>query len=104
MRIGVFDSGLGGLSVANAIKQNLPDNEVILREDHDHVPYGTKQPNEILSFITPILNDLVNIGCDVIVIACNTVSTTLIEQLRKQYSVPLIAVEPMIKLAAKLSH
>ncbi len=90
--------------MANAIKGALPNSEVILREDHQHVPYGTKQPKQILGFIMPIFNDLVNEGCDVIVIACNTVSTTLIGELRKQYAVPLIAVEPMVKLAAKLTR
>lgn len=104
MKIGVFDSGLGGLSVANAIKRALPDEEILLREDHDNVPYGTRSPDELLGLVTPIFTEMANEGCHVIVIACNTVSTTLIDQLRLQFDVPLIAVEPMVKLAAKLTR
>ena len=104
MKIGVFDSGLGGLSVANAIKKALPEHEVILREDHDNVPYGTKRPEELLKLVIPIFDDLASEGCEVIVIACNTVSTTLIKQLRNHCKVELLAVEPMIKMAAKLTR
>jgi glutamate racemase len=104
MKIGVFDSGLGGLSVANAIKNALPEHEVILREDHANVPYGTKQPAELLKLVIPIFDELVSEGCEVIVIACNTVSTTLIKQLRNHCQVELLAVEPMVKMAAKLTR
>lgn len=100
MKIGVFDSGVGGLSVANAIHEALPEHEVVLREDKEHVPYGTRQPDEILGFVTPIFQELVDQGCQVIVVACNTVSTTLIGELRERFSIPLIAVEPMVKPAA----
>jgi glutamate racemase len=103
MKIGVFDSGVGGLSMANAIKRALPDDEVVLREDKAHVPYGNRQPVEILGFIIPIFQSLVDEGCQVIVVACNTVSTTLIEELRRRFSVPLIAIEPMIKPAAAIT-
>ena len=103
MKIGVFDSGVGGQSVANAISKALPEHEVELREDHEHVPYGTRQPAEILSFVTPILQSLVDDGCAVIVVACNTVSTTLIDKLRQEFTVPLIAMEPMVKPAAAMT-
>lgn len=101
MKIGVFDSGIGGLSVANAIEKALPEAEVLFVNDAEHVPYGTKSPEEIYGFVTPIFQDLVDVGCDVIVVACNTVSTNLIKQLREDYSVPLIAMEPMVKPAAE---
>lgn len=100
MKIGVFDSGVGGLSVVRAIEQALPDYEIIFKNDHEHVPYGTRSPEEILSFILPIFEELASAGCQVIVVACNTVSTTLIKELRERFSVPLIAMEPMIKPAA----
>jgi glutamate racemase len=103
MKVGVFDSGVGGLSVANAIKKSLPELEIVLCEDKEHVPYGTRWPSEILEFITPIFQQMVDEGCEVIVIACNTVSTTLMPDLRRLFAVPLIAVEPMIKYAAKLT-
>lgn len=99
--IGVFDSGIGGKSVANAIQTALPDDQVIFASDTTHVPYGTKPPEEILGYVVPILNQLVAQGCEVIVIACNTVSTTLITQLRAKIPVPLIGMEPMVKPAAE---
>jgi glutamate racemase len=103
MKIGVFDSGVGGLSVANAIQQALPADEVVLREDREHVPYGTRTPEEILGFVVPIFQELVAAGCQVIVVACNTVTTTLIGELRQRFSLPLVAIEPMVKPAAALT-
>lgn len=103
MKIGVFDSGVGGLSMANAIKQALPDDVVILREDREHVPYGTRTPKEVFSFVVPIFHQLLDEGCQVIVVACNTVTTTLINKLREQFTVPLVAIEPMVKPAVALT-
>jgi glutamate racemase len=101
--IGVFDSGLGGVSVANAIKQAMPEHTVIFRDDASHLPYGSKPPEKLLSYVVPILLEMVEAGCDVIVVACNTITTTLIADLRKAISVPLVGIEPMIKPAAKLT-
>ncbi len=103
MKIGVFDSGVGGLSVANAIRAALPELEVILREDREHVPYGTRTPDELFGFVVPIFQELIDEGCQVIVVACNTVTTTLITRLREHFTVPLVAVEPMVKPAANLT-
>ncbi len=103
MKIGVFDSGLGGRSVARAIERAIRDAVVVVRDDKAHLPYGTKTPEELLGLVTPIISGMVAEGCDIIVIACNTVSTTLIQELRAEFSVPLIAVEPMIKPAAERS-
>lgn len=101
MKIGVFDSGVGGASVARAIEQALPDHTVLFRNDVEHLPYGTKTNEEILDYCAPILLSLQDDGCACIVVACNTVSTNLIEPLRKLLDVPLIAIEPMIKPAAQ---
>lgn len=103
VKIGVFDSGVGGLSMANAVKKALPDAEVILRQDKEHVPYGLRPPEEILGFVVPIFQSMIDEGCQVIVVACNTVTTTLISELRERFSVPLVAIEPMVKPAAKLT-
>lgn len=103
MKIGVFDSGIGGRSVANAIEEALPTAEVIFVNDTKHIPYGTKTPEQLHGFVLPILENLVDQGCKVIVVACNTVTTTLIEDLRAALPVPLIGMEPMIKPAAALS-
>ena len=100
--IGVFDSGVGGLSVANAIKKALPVCAVILKEDKANLPYGNKTPEQLLKLVQPILNKLSK-NCDVIVVACNTVSTTIIDKLRKKIPIPLIAMEPMVKPAAEIT-
>lgn len=103
MKIGVFDSGVGGLSVAQAIEKALPEHEILFRNDAEHVPYGTKPAEELLGYVEPILQSLVSDGCEVIVIACNTVSTTLIDILKEKINVPLIGVEPMVEKAAKMT-
>ena len=103
-KIGVFDSGIGGLGVARAIEQSLPALEVVFRHDTPaHFPYATKTPDEIYGYVTPVIGSLVADGCELVVVACNTVSTTLIGRLRAEFSVPFIAVEPMIKPAAALT-
>jgi glutamate racemase len=103
-KIGVFDSGVGGLSVANAIKKALPDYEVIYKDDAANVPYGNRDIKEIYNLTLPILKSLIDEGCKVIVIACNTVTTNLITQLREELSVPLVGMEPMVKPAAAASE
>lgn len=100
--VGVFDSGVGGLSFVNAIKKGLPDVEVIYADDKKNIPYGDKSKQQLQKLVTPIINDLAN-KCDLIVVACNTVSTLLINELRESVTIPLIAVEPMIKPAAQLT-
>ena len=100
-KIGVFDSGVGGESVAKAIKQALSNDEVVYREDRNNVPYGTKTIEEIYQACKPVIDSLVTDGCEVIVIACNTVTTNLIDRLRAEITVPLIGMEPMVKPAAE---
>jgi glutamate racemase len=101
MRVGVFDSGIGGVSVKWAIKRSLPDVEIVFRSDREHMPYGDKSPKEVLGYVMPILEDMERRGCEVIVIACNTVTTHHIEELRRSIKVPLIGIEPMVKPAAE---
>lgn len=103
MKIGVFDSGVGGLSVVNAIKARFSDIEVIYREDRQNLPYGTKTPEQLYSLVLPILDDMVKDGCDVIVIACNTVTTTIISELRVALPVLIVGMEPMVKPAASIT-
>ena len=104
IKIGVFDSGLGGLSMANAINNELPGVETILKSDTEHFPYGNRTSTEIYKFTKPLINDLVSSGCQIIVIACNTVTTNLIDNLRQDFNVPLVGMEPMIKPAAEATH
>lgn len=99
-RVGVFDSGIGGQSVAEAITRSLPEVEIMFVNDSKNVPYGSKTPEQLLALVLPILQNLAK-KTDVIVVACNSVSTTIITDLRHHISVPLIAMEPMIKPAAE---
>jgi glutamate racemase len=103
VKIGVFDSGVGGLSVVNAINKAIPDLEVIYKEDKEHVPYGTKSVEQVHGFVRPIFQGLIDEGCQVIVVACNTVTTNLISQLREEFPVPMVGMEPMVKPAAAAS-
>ncbi|HSX44958.1 MAG TPA: glutamate racemase [Candidatus Saccharimonadales bacterium] len=102
-KIGVFDSGVGGLSVAQAIEEALPNYEVLYATDKEHLPYGNKTPKQLHTYVVPILEELVRRGCEVIVIACNTVTTNIIATLRNEIKVPLVAIEPMVKPAAELT-
>lgn len=102
-KVGVFDSGMGGQSVAKYIELHIPDVEVIFASDPEHLPYGDKSMDKVHGFVTPILKKLEEQGCQAIVVACNTVTTNLIEKLRQEIQVPLIGLEPMVKQAAKLT-
>lgn len=101
--IGVFDSGQGGASVAKSIEGALPSAKVLFRNDVVNVPYGSKSPEQLLKLVIPILEKMVQEGCEVIVIACNTVTTTLIDTLRQVIAVPLVGIEPMVKPAAAMT-
>jgi glutamate racemase len=103
MKIGVFDSGIGGLSVARAIEKAFPLLKVEFVNDSQHIPYGTKTNEQLLSLSLPILTKMQADGCDVIVVACNTLTTTIIQDLRNNVGVTLVAVEPMVKPAASLT-
>jgi glutamate racemase len=100
IKVGVFDSGVGGLSVVKAIKEALPDLEVVYKDDKQHVPYGTRRIDEIHEFIKPIFQEFIEENCEAVVVACNTVTTNLIAELREEFSVPMVGMEPMVKPAA----
>ena len=99
-KIGVFDSGIGGKSVANAIEIALPEDEVIFINDSKNVPYGMKTPEELYNLVLPILHDLAG-RVDVVVIACNTISTLFSGKLREAINKPIVALDPMIKPASE---
>ena len=101
IKVGVFDSGVGGLSVVRSIQKELPGLEVIYKDDKNHVPYGTRSVEEIHEFIKPIFQEFADEGCQVIVVACNTVTTNLISQLREEFDIPMVGMEPMVKPAAE---
>jgi len=104
MRIGVFDSGVGGEAVANTLRQLLPTADIISINDHDHMPYGNRDPKEIIRLTKNAIKPLLDERCDAIVIACNTVTTVAISALRSVYpDVNFIGIEPMVKPAAKMT-
>lgn len=103
MKIGVFDSGVGGESVARAIKKAFPEAQIVVKQDKANLPYGTKTPKQLLELVLPILNELSMSGCDVIVVACNTVSTTIAEELKRSINTPLVTIVPMVKPASLMT-
>lgn len=104
MKLGVFDSGIGGEAVAAALQQTFPDAEIMTVNDHDHIPYGSKAPDEIIRLTDVAIQPLLDIRCDIIVIACNTATAIALPTLREKYKNQLfIGIEPMIKTAATLT-
>lgn len=101
--IGVFDSGVGGLSVLRSIRTALPREPLIYVADSGYAPYGDKSPEWIQDRSTQILDFLIAQQCKAIVIACNTASVVAAKLLRARYSLPIIAIEPAIKPAAQQS-
>lgn len=101
IKIGVFDSGVGAVPVIRAIQKEQPGLEIVYKDDKQHLPYGSKTVNQIHEFVRPIFQEFIDEGCKVIVVACNTVTTNLIPQLRQEFSVPMVGMEPAVKPAAQ---
>ena len=103
--IGIFDSGVGGISVANAIKSAMPAEHLIYVADSANAPYGNKSQSFILSRSQRIVEFLLAQKVKLIVVACNTATLSCIDILRQQYSLPFVGVEPGVKpaVAATLS-
>jgi glutamate racemase len=97
--IGVFDSGVGGLSVLRHIRQALPDERLIYVADSGHVPYGDKSPEYIGKRSLAIAEFLIEQGADAIVIACNTATAAAAGLLRGRFAIPIVGMEPAIKPA-----
>lgn len=105
MRIGVFDSGIGGQAVAANLKHEFPHADIMSVSDQEHVPYGNREPAEIIRLTELAITPLVESGCDVIVIACNTATAVALDSLRDRHPTQLfIGLEPMIKPAAALTN
>uniref|UniRef100_UPI003F5E16B1 glutamate racemase n=1 Tax=Corynebacterium ulcerans TaxID=65058 RepID=UPI003F5E16B1 len=90
--IGIFDSGVGGLTVARAIMEQLPQESVIYIGDTAHSPYGPKPIAQVRELSMRIGDELVARGCKMIVIACNTATSAVLRDLRERYSIPVIGV------------
>lgn len=98
--IGIFDSGVGGTSIWKEIHQLLPNESTIYLADSKNAPYGNKSKEEILQLSIKNTELLLEKGCKLIVVACNTATTNAIDYLRAHYSVPFVGIEPAIKPAA----
>ncbi len=98
--IGFFDSGVGGTSIWKEVVQLLPYESSIYLADSRNAPYGEKPVKEIISLCKKNTDRLLEMGCKLIVVACNTATTNAIEYLRSNYHVPFIGIEPAIKPAA----
>ena len=98
--IGIFDSGLGGLSICKEIIQLLPNESTIYLADSKNAPYGEKSKEDIIAFSIKNTELLLSLGCKIIVVACNTATTNAISILRQKFNVPFIGIEPAIKPAA----
>jgi len=97
--IGVFDSGVGGLTILRAVRQALPRENLVYVADAAHVPYGEKSAAQIRDRTIAIGGFLAQLGAKIIVVACNTATAAAIDALRQQLQIPLVGVEPAIKPA-----
>lgn len=101
--IGVFDSGVGGISVLQHIHQLLPHEHLLYFADSRHAPYGSKTPQQIQSRCFEITDFLIAQGAKAIVVACNTATAAAIDAMRAQYTLPIFGMEPAVKPAAEAS-
>jgi glutamate racemase len=103
--LGIFDSGVGGLSVLKAIRAQMPAYPVIYFADQGHVPYGRRPVSEVRLFSESITQFLLGQGARVIVVACNTASAAALQPLRLSFpEVPFVGMEPAVKPAAEMTH
>ncbi|MBO0331490.1 glutamate racemase [[Muricauda] lutisoli] len=98
--IGIFDSGVGGTSIWKEVVKTLPYENTIYLADSANAPYGEKSKEEILRLSIKNTELLLDKGCKIILVACNTATTNAIDHLRSHYDVPFIGIEPAIKPAA----
>ncbi|TCD54714.1 glutamate racemase [Alloscardovia theropitheci] len=102
--IGVFDSGLGGISVVNEIHKIMPHEDIIFFGDSANAPYGTRSTQEVQQLSFAAADRLIENGAKAIVIACNTATSAAADSMRERYDVPIIGMEPALKLACDLGH
>lgn len=100
--LGIFDSGIGGLSVLRAVRQQLPHEALLYLADQGHVPYGTRPLAEVCAFSEEIARFLLARGAKLIVVACNTASAAALQHLRQTFpDVLFVGMEPAVKPAAE---
>ena len=103
--IGVYDSGFGGLSVWRELHRALPRESLIYMGDGKNCPYGTKSEEQIRELAEKAVGDLVERGCKMVVVACNTATAAAIEYLRERFShIPIVGLEPAVKPACAMTR
>ncbi len=103
--IGVFDSGVGGLTVLKAIWEQHPEEDLIYIADQAHVPYGPRPKEDVRGFSQGIVRFLLEWSAKLIVVACNTASAAALKELRASYpQLPFVGMEPAVKPAAEETH
>ncbi len=103
--IGIFDSGVGGLTVARLIFSCFPAQEIIYFGDTAHVPYGSRSPQELIRFGDQIVSFLINLGVKIVIAACNTSSSVSLPFLQEKYDIPILGmVEPGVKAALQATR
>ncbi|MGH2532937.1 MAG: glutamate racemase [Thermomicrobiales bacterium] len=102
--IGIFDSGLGGLSVLREVRDLLPAEDLIYFADSAYCPYGTRTPKEILNRGLAITGELTRRDAKLIIVACNTASSVAIDELRAACTVSIVGLEPAVKPAVRRSR
>lgn len=98
-KIGILDSGIGGLTICSYIFRLMPDVNILYFADTLNAPYGSKERREVYAAVKAGVSYLFSAGCDEVVIACNTATTTCIGELRGEFSKPIIGTEPELKNA-----
>lgn len=98
-KIGILDSGIGGLTICSYIFRVMPDVNIIYFADTLNAPYGSKERSEVYAAVKAGVSYLFSANCDAVVIACNTATTTCIGELRGEFSKPIIGTEPELKNA-----
>lgn len=101
--IGIFDSGVGGLSVYQHLQNILPHKRFIYYADSRHIPYGNKSADTIIDLTTKAVAWLIDKGCKLVVIACNSASAYALKHLRQRFGVPIVGLVPAIKPACHLT-
>jgi glutamate racemase len=100
--IGIFDSGVGGLSVFRELQRQIPNERLIYLADQAHVPYGTRSLDEVRAYSEGITRYFLSMGAKLIVVACNTASAAGLHYLRQTFpGVPFVGMEPAVKPAAE---
>jgi glutamate racemase len=104
VNIGIFDSGIGGLTLLHQALVSLPHEDYIFYADIDNVPYGTKTRREVISYVDNVLSFMESKCCDAVVIACNTATAAAVALMREKYRFPIVGIEPAIKPAINSSN